>query len=70
MFVKHLVKSIDHFGYTPKFHFGSWKKRKDENEEEYKTLLGGIVSLGINIIYYTCVGYFAYMLFTHGKDSI
>ena len=70
MFVKNLIKSIDHFGYIPKFHFGSWKKRKDQSEEEYKTLLGGIVSLSINIIYYFCVGYFAYMLFTHGKDSI
>ena len=43
MFVKNLIKSIDHFGYIPKFHFGSWKKRKDQSEEEYKTPLGGIV---------------------------
>jgi hypothetical protein len=70
MFVKNYIKGIDHFGHTPKFHFGSWKKRKDDCEEEYKTLFGGFISLVINIVYYVCVGYFAYMMFTHGKDSI
>jgi len=70
MFVKNFIKGIDHFGHTPKFHFGSYKKRKDDCEEEYKTFCGGSISLFINLFYYVCICYFAYLMFTHRKDTI
>ena len=48
---------------------GSWKKRQDECNEEYTTVVGGLISICINVIYYICVVYFAYLLFSHGRDS-
>ena len=59
-FTYNLIRGTDLFGHAPKFHFGSWKKRKDDCEEEYKTIFGGIFSVFIQTINVISFIYFAY----------
>ena len=58
MKIVNILKKQDAFGHKVSFNFGSWLERKKEREVEYKTLIGGIFSLIIKIIFIAIMFYY------------
>ena len=58
MDIINLIKKQDAFGHKVSFNFGSWLERKKERDIEYKTLIGGIFSLSIKVIFIAIMLYY------------
>jgi len=52
------MKSFDYFGHPALLHFGRNPAKKKDGDTDFKTLLGGLYSIFLRIIYLVCVAYF------------
>ena len=64
------IKKQDYFGYEVNLHYGSEFSDEKEGEKEFKTLLGGLLSIGLRVVYIFCCVMFLIKMVTNQEGRI
>jgi len=52
------LRSFDYFGHPALLHFGRNPAKNEDGDTHSKTLIGGLYSMLLRIIYFVCVGFY------------